>query len=142
MRVVFDTNILISACWSPGGNEARVLALAQSGRLEIAVSATIAAEYRDVAQRPKFAKHRDALDAAIARILEIAVTVEAVESCDACSDPDDNQLLDCALAAKAQYVITGNLRHFPEEWRGVRVINARTLLEIQKKRRQSAASSI
>lgn len=129
MRVVFDTNILISACWSPGGNEARVLALAKSGRLEIAVSATIAAEYREVAQRPKFAKHRDALDGAIAAILEIAVTVEPVQLCEACSDPDDNQLLDCALAAQAQYLITGNLRHFPEEWRGVRVINARTLLD-------------
>ena len=72
MRVVLDTNILISACWTPGGNEARVIAMAVGGALEIAVSDELEAEYRDVAGRKKFAKQREALEAAIDSLLAVA----------------------------------------------------------------------
>lgn len=130
MRVVLDTNILISAVWKPGGNESRVVAMAVGGKLEIAVCDGLEAEYRDVAGRKKFAKHREGLEEAIAGLLARAVRVEAVAECAACSDPDDNLLLDCAVAAGARYVVTGNGKHFPEEWRGVAVINARRLLEL------------
>ena len=130
MRVVLDTNILISACWKPGGNEARVVALA--GELTFCISAPLEAEYRDVAQRKKFAKHRACLEALIDSIVKVAHRVQSPESCTVCTDPDDNQVLDCALAANARYVVTGNLRHFPAEWQGIRVINARSLLELEK----------
>ena len=101
MRVVLDTNILISACWTPGGNEARVIAMAVGGALEIAVSAELEAEYRDVAGRKKFAKQREALEGTIEALLAVASRVEPVAECEACSDADDNQLLDCAVAAGA-----------------------------------------
>jgi putative PIN family toxin of toxin-antitoxin system len=130
MRVVLDTNILISACWTPGGNEARVIAMAVGGALEIAVSAELEAEYRDVAGRKKFAKQREALEGTIEALLAVASRVEPVAECEACSDADDNQLLDCAVAAGARFVVTGNGKHFPAEWRGVRVINARALLDL------------
>lgn len=130
MRVVLDTNILISACWTPGGNEARVIAMAVGGALEIAVSNELEAEYRDVAGRKKFAKQREALEAAIDSLLAVASRVQPVAECTACSDADDNQLLDCAVAAGAQFVVTGNGKHFPAGWRGVRVINARALLDL------------
>lgn len=130
MRVVLDTNILISACWTPGGNEARVIAMAIGGDLEVAVSVGLEAEYRDVAQRKKFTKQRKGLEETITALLGVAVRVTPTAACDACSDADDNQLLDCALAAGAQFVVTGNGKHFPQEWRGVRVINARALLDL------------
>jgi predicted nucleic acid-binding protein len=62
--------------------------------------------------------------------LAVASRVTPSAECDACSDADDNQLLDCAVAAGAQFVVTGNGKHFPAEWRGVRVINARALLDL------------
>jgi putative PIN family toxin of toxin-antitoxin system len=129
MRVVLDTNILISACWTPTGNEAQVVALA--GPLTFCVSPALLAEYRDVANRKKFAKHRDCLNTLIDQILAAAITVHPAPLCTACSDPDDNQLLDCALAAGASHVITGNLRHFPAHWQDIQVINARTLLDLK-----------
>ena len=128
MRVVLDTNILISACWKPGGNESRVVTLAG---VTVCISDTLEAEYRDVAQRKKFAKQRECLDALIDAIVATAFRIEPAPTCAACSDPDDNLLLDCALAAEAQYVVTGNLRHFPAEWNGIKVINARRLLELR-----------
>jgi putative PIN family toxin of toxin-antitoxin system len=129
MRVVLDTNILISACWKPGGNEAAVVALVAEGVLAACVSEATTAEYREVAARRKFAAQRECLETAIAAVLETALRVAPDARCTACTDADDNQLLDCAVAAGARYVITGNLRHFPAEWEGVEVINARTLLD-------------
>ncbi|MBI2688352.1 MAG: putative toxin-antitoxin system toxin component, PIN family [Acidobacteria bacterium] len=129
MRVVLDTNILISACWTPGGNEWRVLSLAKSGLLGVCLSDALEAEYQDVAQRRKFAKYQQCLALAIGDISAIAVRVQPQSICKACTDPDDNLLLDCAAAGGAQYVITGNLRDFPTAWNGIGVINARMLLD-------------
>jgi putative PIN family toxin of toxin-antitoxin system len=128
MRVVLDTNILISACWKPGGNEARMIELVRAGRLTACVSGALLEEYREVAARKKFDKQRVCLTAAIDAICANAVLVDPLERCEACTDPDDNLLLECALAAVAEFVVTGNLADFPAEWRGVRVVNARAML--------------
>jgi putative PIN family toxin of toxin-antitoxin system len=59
VRVVLDTNILVSACWKPGGLEARVVSMAITGEITACVSAEILAEYRDVFSRPKLAAVND-----------------------------------------------------------------------------------
>jgi len=134
MRVVLDTNILISACWKPGGNESRVVAMVRAGELTACVSAAVVEEYREVSLRRKFAKQRECLGEMIAVLVARAVRVEPAAVCEACGDPDDNQLLDCAAAAGAAFVVTGNLRHFPSEWEGVVVTNARGLLDAVSRR--------
>ena len=53
VRVVLDTNILVSACWKPEGLEAQVVDLAIAGKIIACVSAEILAEYRDVLSRRK-----------------------------------------------------------------------------------------
>ena len=45
-------------------------------------------------------------------------------------DPDDNIFLECAQAAQADYLVTGNLKHFPVSWKGTRIIPPRHLLDI------------
>jgi predicted nucleic acid-binding protein len=44
-------------------------------------------------------------------------------------DPADNRFIECAEGAKADYLVTGNKRHFPKRWRQTTVVNARELLE-------------
>jgi predicted nucleic acid-binding protein len=44
-------------------------------------------------------------------------------------DPADDPFLECAEAAKADYLVTGNKQHFPKQWRQTVVVNARELLE-------------
>ena len=39
--------------------------------------------------------------------------------------PDDNHVLECAVSAGAQYLVTGNVRHFPPEYKAIRVVTAR-----------------
>lgn len=48
----------------------------------------------------------------------------------ACSDPDDDIFVECADAVRADFLITGNAKHFPRYWRNTKVINARELLDI------------
>jgi uncharacterized protein len=128
-RVVLDTNILISHCLKPAGNEARVVALAVEGKLRACLSETVVAEYKEVAQRPKFAAQRQCLAWTVAQLAAAAEFVKPRRVCEACLDEDDNRLLECAAAAGAAYLVTGNLRHFPPNWEGVRVLNARALLK-------------
>ena len=47
-----------------------------------------------------------------------------------CRDPDDNIFLECAQAAEADYLVTGNKRHFPDRWKTTKVIGARELVEL------------
>jgi predicted nucleic acid-binding protein len=55
--------------------------------------------------------------------------VRTGEKVRAASDPDDNKFLECAEAAKADFLGTGKLRHFPKERKGTRILNARQVIE-------------
>jgi predicted nucleic acid-binding protein len=46
------------------------------------------------------------------------------------NDPDDNKFLECADAARADYPVTVNLRHFPRFWKGTKVITWRDFISI------------
>jgi len=127
MRVVLDTNILISACWKAGGLEDQVLSLGLAGHFTIVVSPTLWAEYLDVLARPKFLKVKPRIDAMLARFQ--ALRVEPAVKLDLATDPDDNCVLECALAAGAAYIVTGNLKHYPLDWQVARIVNARHFLE-------------
>ena len=49
---------------------------------------------------------------------------------EATSDPDDNMFLECALEARADFVVTGNLRHFPSKFQDIRVVSPRQFLSV------------
>jgi uncharacterized protein len=130
VRVVLDTNVLISAALKPEGLEAAVVTLVFAGVLEAWVTAEVWAEYEEVLARPKFEKVREAsrhilrtLDPQVRRTTAGAVSTDAF-------DEDDNRFVECALAARAEFLVTGNLRHYPAGCGVTRMVNARGLLEI------------
>ena len=133
MRVVLDTNILVSACWRPDGLEARVTDLAITGTITACVSLEILAEYRDVLSRPKLANVHERAAKLLTALGNVATPVETGTRVKASIDDDDNRFLECAEAAGAEYLITGNLRHYPETWGNTRILNARTFLSLQYK---------
>jgi putative PIN family toxin of toxin-antitoxin system len=130
IRVVFDTNILFSAVFKEIGIPARVFDLVVAGVLTPCVSDAVLAEYRDVLSRPVLREHTR-------RAMEVLDLIDAVGdhvfpavSLSVCSDPDDNCFLECAEAASAEYLITGNTKHFPASHRQTKVVTARQLLEL------------
>ncbi len=128
MRVVLDTNILISACWSPGGLEARALTLALSGSVKACVSPAVLAEYRDVLTRPKFRSKQERIAGVLQALAAGALHVVPAEAISLAVDEDDNRFLECAVAADALFLITGNLRDYPAACGTVRIVNAREFL--------------
>jgi uncharacterized protein len=128
MRVVLDTNVLISASLKPGGLEGRIVAMATEGALQAFVTEEVLAEYRDVFDRDKFRAAEFELKAAL-------VVAEARVS--AATDEDDNRFLECAAAASADYLITGNLRHYPAAWGSTKIVNARRFFDLTSAREET-----
>ncbi len=125
MRVVLDTNVIVSALNFPG-NERLVLELGMRGRYELCLSPFILEEVDGVLVR-KFGWADEHSSQAL-RSLRSAATVidppllaEVIEGGHA-----DNRVLECAVAASADYLVTGNRRHLLPmgEHRGPRIVNA------------------
>ena len=129
IRAVIDTNILVSALLQPNGAPAQVLLLCVSESIQICVSGSVFAEYEEVIRRPKFRLDENLIVAILQLIREKALWVRPVEGIRACSDPKDDIFLQCAHTAKAEFVVTGNTKHFPAEYAAIRVITCRQLLE-------------
>jgi putative PIN family toxin of toxin-antitoxin system len=128
-RVVIDTNVLISALITHHGPEASVLSLVIAGRLVWCVSPAVIAEYRDVVSRPKFRRISLQTIHGVMETLARATSVIPVQRVSESKDEADNRFLECAEAARADYLITGNKRHFPKQWKGTVVLNARDFLD-------------
>jgi putative PIN family toxin of toxin-antitoxin system len=125
MRVVLDTNILISALVKPDGLEAKTVALALDGGIVPYVSAELWDEYQEVLFREKFAAFSGGAWKLLAELGPRVARVQPVTKATWSNDEQDNRVLECAAEARAHYLVTGNLRHFPEDWQGTKIVNAR-----------------
>jgi putative PIN family toxin of toxin-antitoxin system len=140
VRVVLDTNILISACWTPGGLEAQTVALVLAGNITACASPEVLAEYRDVLFRDKFATLRSSTEALLSALEPKIFAVQGAGRIQAASDEDDNRFLECAAGAGAAYLITGNLKHYPAAYGVTKVVNARQFLTSLPECRESEAA--
>jgi putative PIN family toxin of toxin-antitoxin system len=126
IRVVLDTNVVVSALLRSGGLPEAVFNLAIGGEIQACVSEPILAEYEDVLRRARLAIHPDKVAVALARIRAAASLVQPLA---AALDPDDNVFLECAEAARADYLVTGNRRHFPDRWRETWIVTPRQFMD-------------
>lgn len=108
-RVIFDTNVFLRALINPKGVNAR---LVQSlDQFVLVVSPAILEEVADVLSRPELlgVKGIRKLDAdRLVELLRKAPVVFPTETVTVCRDPDDDKFLEAALAAKAEYLVTGD----------------------------------
>lgn len=114
MRVVLDTNVVVSAMLNPNGAPGAILRAVLDGRLQLLVDNRIVFEYSDVLRRPKFLF--DSYDVhAFLDFIEHGAEYVTVAPVDAqFDDPDDRPFYEVALGGDANYLITGNTGHFPE----------------------------
>ena len=125
MRVVLDTNVIISALNFPG-NERLVLELALRGRFEFFLSFFIMEELAGVLTR-KFGWDEERTNQAILTLENAAVVIEPPRLKEVIEGGHaDNRVLECAVAANADYLVTGDRRHLLplEEHRGTQIVNA------------------
>ena len=128
MKVVLDTNVLVSAVLTPHGVSARVLDAVLAGVIELAIDDRILDEYRQVLARPKFGLPANAIHDLLAFLHGAAEHVVALRVKERLPDDDDRPFLEVARTAGA-ILVTGNARHFPARVRrGLRVVSPAELL--------------
>jgi uncharacterized protein len=130
IRVVVDTNVLVSGIRNRRGNEAQIIGTIQRGILAPCFSEVIFAEYVEVLARSKFGFLTDEVATLLATIRSRGQLFEPDPWPLVVLDRSDAKFMACAMAAQADYLVTGNRRDFPEKSYGsARVVNARELMD-------------
>ena len=130
IRAVLDTNVLVSAMISPFGNEALILSAVQHGKITPCLSQEIVQEYADVLARPRFRFAPDEIAGLIQMITTRGLMFQPPSSEGRSPDPGDESFIACAMQAEAQFLVTGNKRHFPQEsCEPTKVVSARELID-------------
>ncbi len=131
MRLVLDTNMLVSALLKPGSVPDRLLSAIWSRGAVVLYDARIADEYRTVLMRPKFrAIARKRIEDLMALVAERGQELEQVAAwCGSMKDEDDRIFVEVALAGRADAIVTGNLKDYPANL-GFEVHPPATLLAI------------
>jgi putative PIN family toxin of toxin-antitoxin system len=130
LRLVLDTNIIVSAALKPDGLQRTVTLFALTKPARLYVSTAILAEYREVLSRPELQIRKGLRQQLLQLIRSHSHSVAPSHSLRVTSDPDDNKFLECADAARADYLVTGNRRHFPEFWKRTKIITSREFISI------------
>jgi uncharacterized protein len=130
LRLVLDTNVIVSAALKPDGSPRAVLTLALTRPAQLYMSPEIFTEYKQVLARPKLKIRRGLRAQFLQLIRNRARFVYPKQLLDVAKDPDGNKFLECTDAARADYLVTGNPRHFPKYWKNTKVIIPADLLSI------------
>jgi len=129
MRVVFDTNIFISALVIPGSLAERAISRVIEGRDELAISPDIIREVLSVLSS-KFGREREALSHVAVTLLELGELVRPVQRLRVFRDEPDNRILECAAFGKADLIVTGDKEMLRlKEYMGVKITSLRDYLE-------------
>jgi uncharacterized protein len=130
LRLVVDTNIVVSAALKPDGLQRTVLLLAITKPARLYISKAILTEYSEVLARPELQIRKGLQRQLLDLLRKRAHFVTPAWILQMTSDPEDNMFLECADAARADYLVTGNVRHFPRFWKKTKVITSREFLSL------------
>jgi uncharacterized protein len=125
VKVVFDTNILVSAVVFPGGRAEAALLRILEERDELLLSKPILDELLGVLAR-KFSRDAEELARVAVFLSDLATAVRPRRKLRVVKDDPDNRVLECAVAGRADRVVTGDAALLAlREFRGVRVVSLR-----------------
>lgn len=135
-KLVLDTNIIISALHRAESDPDIILSIVLDQEAKIALlylSKDIYEEYKEVLSRDKFSYFNQArVKEVLRKIKQGAMWVEPKVQVNVVKvDPADNKFLECALACQADFLITGNIKHFPfKKFHQTKVVNPGDFLEL------------
>ena len=135
MKIVLDTNIVVSGLLQSKGNPAQVLTLALAGAVQVCHDERILAEYAEVLARPRFKFDPKRVREVLTKLDVDGLAVDASgESNLDLPDVDDEPFLAVALAASVDFRVTGNLSDYPpDKRRGCAVVSPAAFMEHWRK---------
>ena len=129
IQVVIDTNIVVSANLVDAGPSAAIFRLALSQKIQMCVSPAVLAEYEEVLRRPRLKFTAAKIDNTLARIRSTGRMVYPTKTLKISDDDSDNRFYECAEAAGADYLITGNIKDFSTDYKTTKIITPRDFLD-------------
>lgn len=130
MRVVIDTNVIVSGLLNPSGAPGEIIDMIFSGQIEPVYDDRIISEYTTVLKRKKFGFPIDAVDEFVLAVRTLGARMVPVHRHVTLPDDADRCFIECALTTDTRIVITGNKKHFlPERLCGVSFFLPREFLE-------------
>jgi putative PIN family toxin of toxin-antitoxin system len=114
LKVVIDTNVLISSRISAAGNPAKIMNLIAEGKIELCYSSDILNEYKRVLAYNKFNFSSESQELTIEDIKNVGNLINPFVSAIPFPDESDRMFYDTAKTVNA-YLITGNIKHYPDE---------------------------
>lgn len=137
MKVVLDTNVIVSGLLSPYSHPGEIIRMVSSGHLNLFLDARLFAEYSEVLLRPKFQFTADLVSDFLEYVEHMGIFVPGTPLAASLPDPDDEPFLEVALAGPAECLITGNLKHFPVKMtEGIPVLSPVQFLAYYRKQRK------
>lgn len=134
MRIVLDTNVLVSALIGEG-KPAKLVRKILEKRVDLLTSKPILDEFVDVIARPKFVEYagEDQVKDFLQLIVDVSFVVDAKSKFNIIADKSDNSILATAHDGKADYVVSGD-KHLLrlKRFRGIKIITVHQALSILK----------
>ena len=131
MKIVLDTNVLISALLF-GGNPREILQRVIRGEVVLCLSESIMSKLGGVLQRPKFGFSHTVVNQIVTElgsISELVLPTQKIQEIEA--DETDNRILECAVEARADYIISGDVHLLElEKFGSIQVVNPQQFLEL------------
>ncbi len=130
MRVVVDTNVFVSSFF--GGNPKKIIDLWKNEKITLCLSNTVLDEYIDVLRRIglKDESELEELLSLFSRGFNILFTTKTPELRIIKNDPDDDKFIECAVALKADAVVSGDGEVLAvKEWMGIKILTPQKFLE-------------
>ena len=143
MRIVLDTNTLVSGLLSPSGPPGQIVCMIGSGTLQLCYDARIMCEYEEVLPRPKFGFYAEKVKALLEQIEARGIVATGEPLAERLPDEQDEPFLEVAVGAKAACLVTGNSKHYPRDSCGsVHVVSpSQFLWNWQRTRNEGSTSS-
>ena len=114
MKIVADTNIIVSGLLNPEGKPAQILNLILNQKLLLLYDNRILSEYSDVSHRKKFKFPHYLIEPIIDFVKMDGEYIAAEPVKEKLLDKSDTKFLEVALTGEAKYLITGNICHYPK----------------------------
>ncbi len=131
IKIVLDTNVLVSGLLSTRSNPALLLDAAGKD-YSLFISKEILIELEEVISREKFGFSNEKINSAIEAILSFSEVVNPEIKLDVVkSDPDDNKILECAVACGASYIVSGD-KHLLnlKEYGNIKIISPKDAIDL------------
>lgn len=144
LRVVIDTNHIISAILSARGASAKLIdwMTKDEDYFQLLLSEPIWEEYTTVAGWLIPPSKTEEKTRVFQVIRQQADWIDPDIQLDVCTDTTDNRFLECAVAGQAEYLVTKNIRHFPyKTYKQVHIIRIRKFLDVLERLEENASSS-